>query len=154
VIAFVVAEGVSAWLMARLGPIYPELVLLTSTARVPPMPLYTVAGLGAACVVVGGCLLISDRLKALGVLHLLTPAGRQTLTLYIAHILVGMGTLEALGMLEHPPSGDRFGSCRLEKDGWNTQVASQKPQAVAAKRCLDFADRTQRNSSDFGQHSA
>ena len=99
VIAFVVAEGVSAWLMARLGPIYPELVLLASTAPVPPMPLYTVAGLGAACVVVGGCLLISDRLKALGVLHLLTPAGRQTLTLYIAHILVGMGTLEALGML-------------------------------------------------------
>lgn len=99
VIAFVVAEGVSAWLMATLGPIDPELAVLASTAPVPPMPLYTLAGLGAACVVVGGCLLISDRLKAMGVLRVLTPAGRQTLTLYIAHILVGMGTLEALGML-------------------------------------------------------
>lgn len=99
IIAFVVAEGVSAWLLARLGPINPELAVLASTAPVPPMPLYTLAGLGAACVVVGGCLLISDPLKAMGVLRVLTPAGRQTLTLYIAHILVGMGTLEALGML-------------------------------------------------------
>lgn len=99
IIAFVVAEGVSAWLMARLGSIDPELAVLASTGPVPPMPLYTLAGLGAACVVVGGCLLVSDRLKAMGVLRLLTPAGRQTLTLYIAHILVGMGTLEALGKL-------------------------------------------------------
>lgn len=98
-IAFVVAEGVSGWLMERLEPIDPEFAVLATTAPVPPMPLYTLAGLGAACVVVGGCLLISDRLKAMRVLRLLTPAGRQTLTLYIAHILVGMGTLEALGML-------------------------------------------------------
>lgn len=98
-IAFVVAEGVSALLVAELGPIDPELAVLVATNPVPPVPLYTLAGLGAACVVVGGCLLISDRLQAMGVLGLLTPAGRQTLTLYIAHILVGMGTLEALGML-------------------------------------------------------
>jgi len=99
VIAFVVTEGVSALLVAGLGPIDPKLTALAATEPVPPMPLYTLAGLGAACVVVGGCLLISDRLKAVGVLRILVPAGRQTLTLYIAHILVGMGTLEALGML-------------------------------------------------------
>ncbi|WP_392341861.1 DUF418 domain-containing protein [Phaeobacter sp. BS23] len=28
------------------------------------------------------------------------PAGRQTLTLYIAHILIGMGILEEMNMLE------------------------------------------------------
>lgn len=99
VIAFVAAESVSALLVTGLGPIDPELAALATTEPVPPMPLYTLAGLGAACVAVGGCLLISDRLKAMGVLRLLTPAGRQTLTLYIAHILFGMGTLEALGML-------------------------------------------------------
>ncbi len=98
-IAFVVVEGSSALLIAQLAPIAPELAELATTEPVPPMPLYTLAGLGAACVVVGVCLLISDRLKAMGVLRLLVPAGRQTLTLYIAHILVGMGTLEALGML-------------------------------------------------------
>ncbi len=33
------------------------------------------------------------------VLGVVTPAGRQALTLYLAHILVGMVTLEALGLL-------------------------------------------------------
>lgn len=98
-IAFVIAEGLSALLIAQLTPIAPELAELATTEPVPPMPLYTLAGLGAACVVVGVCLLISDRLKAMGFLRLVVPAGRQTLTLYIAHILVGTGTLEALGML-------------------------------------------------------
>ncbi len=98
-IAFVAAEGLSLLLKARLASIDPELAGLATTEPVPPMPLYTLAGLGAACVVVGVCLLISQRLKTIGVLRLLVPAGRQTLTLYIAHILVGMGTLEALGML-------------------------------------------------------
>lgn len=98
-VAFVAAEATSAMLVAKLGPIAPKLASLATTQPVPPMPLYTLAGLGAACVVVGGCLLISDRLKVMGVLRVLTPAGRQTLTLYIAHILIGMGTLEALGRL-------------------------------------------------------
>jgi fucose 4-O-acetylase-like acetyltransferase len=56
-------------------------------------------GIGAASAVIGLCLLVSGRFEAWGVLKLITPAGRQTLTLYIAHILLGMGTLEALGML-------------------------------------------------------
>ncbi|MBN8291439.1 DUF418 domain-containing protein [Rhodobacter sp. NTK016B] len=98
-IALAVAEGISAVLIAQLAPIDPELVALATTGPVPPMPLYTLAGLGAACLVVGLCLRFSDSLASVGVLGLLVPAGRQTLTLYIAHVLVGMGTLEALDML-------------------------------------------------------
>jgi len=98
-VALGAAEGLSALLNAQFAPIDLQFAALTTTAPVPPMPLYTLAGLGAACVVVGVSLLISDRLKAVGILRLLVPAGRQTLTLYIAHILIGMGTLEALGML-------------------------------------------------------
>lgn len=98
-VAFVIAEGLSALLIGKLAPVAPELAKLATTEPVPPMPLYTLAGLGAASVVVGVCLLISDRLEAIGFLRMVVPAGRQTLTLYIAHIFVGMGTLEALGML-------------------------------------------------------
>ena len=49
--------------------------------------------------VVGACLIAENAMKKSGVLDVLAPAGRQTLTLYIAHILIGMGTLEAMGML-------------------------------------------------------
>lgn len=104
-IAFVTAEVLSALLKAWLTAIAPEFAALATTEPVPPMPLYTLAGLGTACLVIGICLLISDRLKAAGVLPLLIPAGQQTLTLYIAHILVGMGTLEAMGMLGGETAG-------------------------------------------------
>ncbi|MEL6751291.1 MAG: DUF418 domain-containing protein, partial [Pseudomonadota bacterium] len=43
------------------------------------------------------CIRWSDRLGA--ALRMIAPAGRMTLTLYIAHILIGMGTLEELDML-------------------------------------------------------
>ncbi|WP_166415631.1 DUF418 domain-containing protein [Cochlodiniinecator piscidefendens] len=99
------AEGISMLLKDALLPNDPELMALVTTGPVPPMPLYTLAGLGVSCVVVGFCLLISQHLKPNGILHILVPAGRQTLTLYIAHIFVGMGTLEALGMLGHQTVG-------------------------------------------------
>jgi len=88
--------AVSAFLTARLGP---DLVELATTSPVPPMPLYMTSGMSGASLVAGLCLLVADRLKALGILGLLTPAGRQTLSLYFGHIYIGMGTLEALGML-------------------------------------------------------
>lgn len=100
IVAFAGAGLISGALGAQLGQIDPELAELVTTEPVPPMPLYMLAGLGAASIVVGICLMVSDHLKALGLLQLIVPAGRQTLTLYIAHILIGMGTLEALGMLE------------------------------------------------------
>ncbi|MCX7559416.1 DUF418 domain-containing protein [Sulfitobacter sp. F26204] len=99
IILFALAEALSAVLRIQFAQIDPELALLVTTEPVPPMPLYMLAGIGAACIVVGLCLLVSDRLARMGLLRLLAPAGRQTLTLYIAHILIGMGTLEALGML-------------------------------------------------------
>lgn len=97
--AFAIAEVVSALLAAQLAPIEPDLAALATTEPVPPMPLYTMAGLGAACVLIGICLMISDWMKSVGVLGLLVPAGQQTLTLYIAHIVIGMWVLEAMGML-------------------------------------------------------
>ncbi len=98
-VAFVVAEVGSMLLAGPLNSLDPELVVFVTTKPVPPMPLYMIAGSGVAAVVIGLCLRYSEFFDRSGILKLVTPAGRQTLTLYIAHILVGMGTLEALGML-------------------------------------------------------
>lgn len=98
-VAFLVAEMSSSFLTDGLSAVDPELAVFATTAPVPPMPLYMLAGAGAAAVVIGLCLRFSDWFERSGVLRIVTPAGRQTLTLYIAHILIGMGTLEALGML-------------------------------------------------------
>lgn len=104
---FLVGAGIAAIGMAELASSklqtawsgMPELADLATTAPIPPTPLYFLAGIGAACIVIGMCLLAAETLERIGVLNVLAPAGRQTLTLYIAHILIGMGTLEELDML-------------------------------------------------------
>lgn len=107
---FALAE-VSALHLARFlrwVPELSELADLSTTAPIPPMPLYIFAGAGVALAVIGICLLVSDVLDRIGILGVVTAAGRQTLTLYIAHILVGMGTLEVLGMLGEQSIGSAF----------------------------------------------
>lgn len=96
----VVIEALSLFLTPVLESIDPDLAFLATTKPVPPLTLYTVAGMGISCFIIGLCLRVAPLLKTIGLLPLLTPAGRQTLTLYFGHILIGMGILEALQMLD------------------------------------------------------
>ncbi|HHS83184.1 MAG TPA: DUF418 domain-containing protein, partial [Devosia sp.] len=88
-----------AYALAFLGrALDPELAELLSVSPVPPLPVYMIAGSGAAFVVIG----LSLRFFSSGTIGVLAPfvaTGKQTLTLYIAHIMVGMAVLEALGMI-------------------------------------------------------
>ncbi|HGM6729129.1 TPA: DUF418 domain-containing protein [Stenotrophomonas maltophilia] len=69
------------------------------TQPMPPGPAYVLTGAGAACSVIAACLWLA-RLRSGECLAPFTAAGRMTLTLYVAHILLGMGTLESLGLLD------------------------------------------------------
>lgn len=89
----------SPWLIATFAEDDPEAAYLFGTSPIPPMPLYLIAGAACACLVTGLCLIGARVFGKIGVLGLFVPAGRQTLTLYIAHIVVGMGTLEALQII-------------------------------------------------------
>jgi len=76
-----------------------DLAVLTSTAMMPPLPQYV---LGAAALATA-VLLLSTALalqkpKAFWV-QALSATGRLSLTLYVAHVVVGMGIIEALGRL-------------------------------------------------------
>lgn len=94
------AEVTSSFLRARVDLGDPELVdALFGTTPIPPTPFYVLAGTGVALATVGACLLLAPVLARWRVLPMLAAAGRQTLTLYLAHILLGMGTMEALGMV-------------------------------------------------------
>lgn len=77
----------------------PDLVAYLGTASIPPGPFYILAGTGSACVVIGLLLKLWPRMERLRVGPALTAPGRQSLTLYMAHILIGMGVLEELGLL-------------------------------------------------------
>ncbi len=89
----------SAWLVELVQVDDPEAAILFTAEPIPPMPLYLLAGGGFASAVVGSCLLIEGRANRHRWAAFCLPAGRQTLTLYLAHIVIGMGTFEALGMI-------------------------------------------------------
>jgi uncharacterized protein len=78
----------------------PELRELLGTAPLPPGPLYMLAAGASATAIIGAVLLATPAITRLHVAPLLAAPGRQTLTLYVAHILLGMGTLEAMGRLD------------------------------------------------------
>ena len=77
----------------------PDLVAYLGTKSIPPGPFYIVAGTGTACVVIGLLLKLWPKIEKLRVGPALTAPGRQALTLYMAHILIGMGVLEEMGLL-------------------------------------------------------
>jgi uncharacterized membrane protein YeiB len=92
-----IAAMAAAALLARASAGTPVGELL-GTGPLPPGPAYVLMGMGTAAFVVGTCLLAAARWPAGPWRHLL-PAGRMTLTLYLAHIFLGMGVLEASGAL-------------------------------------------------------
>ena len=67
------------------------------TSSIPPMPLYVLAASGSSVAVLGLCLVVADIVPWLAAA--LAPAGRQTLTLYLGHIVIGMGCLEVMGVV-------------------------------------------------------
>lgn len=79
----------------------PDAAFLFGTSPVPPMPLYLLTGIGCAMSIIGGCLLAFRMQFLANMFSFITPVGRQTLTLYIAHIFIGMGILDAFDMLEN-----------------------------------------------------
>jgi uncharacterized membrane protein YeiB len=75
---------------------------LCGTAPMPPTPLYLLSAGGTAIALISLCLSLADRFSsATWLLRPLTSTGQLALTLYVAHVVVGMGLLEALGRLEH-----------------------------------------------------
>ena len=78
----------------------PELIDLLNTTTLPPGPFYVLAGSGSATAVIGLILKIQPALAQQHIDRWFTAPGRQSLTLYVAHILLGMGTLEAIGRLD------------------------------------------------------
>lgn len=105
---WLVTEGLSKFLVSyglRAWPDVPveDVRALLGTSPMPPMPQYLLAGGSLALVVILLCLEASERWGDAPVLQALVSTGKLSLTLYVAHVLVGMGTLEAMGWLENQP---------------------------------------------------
>ncbi|WP_353570656.1 DUF418 domain-containing protein [Candidatus Albibeggiatoa sp. nov. BB20] len=73
------------------------------TSAIPPMPQYILAASSSAVVIIISCLTIAERLPNNLIIKWLAQTGQLSLTLYVAHVIIGMGFLESIGMLEQQP---------------------------------------------------
>ena len=64
-----IAEIAGAIVTPLLAEIDPELAYLSTTEPLPPLPLCTIAGTGAASIVIGGCLALSGWAGRVGILR-------------------------------------------------------------------------------------
>ncbi|MFV0307328.1 MAG: DUF418 domain-containing protein [Desertimonas sp.] len=72
---------------------------LFSVLPIPPLPLYLVAGIGTAVLVVMGSIWLGEHRPE----HWTAPlvaTGQLALSIYVAHVVIGMGLLDGIGRLE------------------------------------------------------
>ena len=106
--AIIFAELMSFVFSKYLIPTNSEFQFLVMTESMPPMPFYFLAASGSAFLVIGFCLLLSKRLEDSAFFNLISPAGTQTLTLYILHIIIGIGCIDILGLTNNQTSTHAF----------------------------------------------
>ena len=103
---FIVTESLS-WLLTRFvkavvhGSDLADMLALVDSAPIPPMPFYIFSAGSAACIVILFCITLTQHYAEARWVRALVATGQLALTLYVAHVVVGMGGLELMGRLNN-----------------------------------------------------
>ena len=97
-LSYVIVQGLSSWLLAGLideSPGVPEedIIALFGTTPMPPLPFYMLSGTSIAIVVISGCVYIAERWPHTLAVRALIYTGQMALTIYILHVVLGMGII-------------------------------------------------------------
>ena len=76
-------------------------VALLGSEVLPPMPFYMLAAGGTATALIMLAVAFAQRFPGAPWTRALVAAGQLALTIYVAHVLIGMGALSAVGRLEN-----------------------------------------------------
>ena len=90
-----------------------EITSLFSTTIIPPFPQYIISAGSSACIALVGCLYLSDKFKDSYLNKWLCQTGQLSLTLYVAHVILGMGLLDSINRLSNQTIGFALFSCLL-----------------------------------------
>ncbi|AMC33890.1 DUF418 domain-containing protein [Janthinobacterium sp. B9-8] len=72
-----------------------------STQPMPPLPVYFIGAAGSATVIITLCVALGEKYGKKAWLMPFVYTGQLGLTFYLAHVILGMGLLESLGLLEN-----------------------------------------------------
>lgn len=84
-----------------LGMTPEEVKFLFSISIIPPLPQYIISAGSSAVIILITCLYLSERYSESNIIRWLCQTGKMSLTLYVAHVIIGMGILESIGLLEN-----------------------------------------------------
>ncbi len=73
-----------------------ELVQILGTNPMPPLPIYMFNGIAIAITIISACILVAKRYENTIIIIALNKTGQLALTFYVAHVLIGMGIVEAI----------------------------------------------------------
>ncbi len=110
-VIWIATEGIFGFLkfllsnLLDIGLTPEDITFLFSTSIIPPLPQYILAAGSLACVVILLSLSLTERFSKTTWVGWVYKTGQMSLTLYVAHVIIGMGVLEAMGMLENQSIG-------------------------------------------------
>ena len=84
-----------------------ELRQILGTSPMPPLPVYMITGSSIAIFIISVCILIAKKFERNPIIVALTKTGQLALTFYVAHVIIGMGIVEAI-------DPDKIGKYSLE----------------------------------------
>lgn len=84
-----------------------ELSEVIGTNPMPPLPIYIFNGVAISISIISACIIIGKRFSTNKILLALNKTGQLALTFYVAHVIIGMGIIEAI-------NPDKMGSYPIE----------------------------------------
>ena len=78
-----------------------EVQFLFSVSIIPPLPQYLISAASSAVIILIASLHFSEKYAGSNVIKWLYKTGQLSLTLYVAHVIIGMGFLDSFGVLEN-----------------------------------------------------
>ena len=73
-----------------------ELTEILGTNPMPPLPIYMFNGSAIAFAIISACIIIAKRFENNKIIDALNKTGQLALTFYVAHVIIGMGIIDAI----------------------------------------------------------
>ncbi|TDQ24011.1 DUF418 domain-containing protein [Tenacibaculum caenipelagi] len=100
IITFISIQLISLLLISLLSDgteqMTKELTEVLGTSPMPPLPIYMFNGIAIAFTIISACILIGEKYENNKIISALNKTGQLALTFYVAHVVLGMGIVDAI----------------------------------------------------------
>lgn len=92
----VISKGLIYFISGGNSELAIELAQVLGTSPMPPLPIYMISASAFAIFIISLCVLVSQKFKNNKLIVALNKTGQLALTFYVAHVIIGMGVIEAI----------------------------------------------------------